>query len=360
MAALLVAACSSSSPSARFLTIPESWLSTLRPARIEALSYDAGGVLLFRASERPSAISVERGSDGERLMNGSRPLTPFFAAIDSFDLSAERKEVVFSARRSDNFDVALVSADGSDIHWVPSDPVDEIGVQWAPRGNKVSYIVRTRSGDFIRTLHIPTSAQLTTDFPTGRVRALAWEPAAERFAVAWDSVDASSRVESMRYGGEERRIVSPPKVQLDVEVDLIGGVTVLRPSSLRYNDKLPLVVWITDDPNAWDDERAALQQAAKIACAVASRSPREAFWAAVDETPWIDRTHVFVVGDAEDDARRGRPAIHFVADGSVPAGHYSVEDNFVRAPAAVVESVAGGFIANQLKGLQTDQNVRPR
>src|SRR4051794_16584181 len=44
-----------------------------------------------------------------RLFNGTKPLTPPFAAIESFDVSLERKEVVFSAKRTTNFDVGLVS-----------------------------------------------------------------------------------------------------------------------------------------------------------------------------------------------------------------------------------------------------------
>ncbi|MGZ7077800.1 MAG: hypothetical protein ACXVJT_00180 [Thermoanaerobaculia bacterium] len=340
------------------LDIPPAWLNASRAPVIDALRYDAGGVLLFQSRNVSSPISIERTPDGERLMNGTKALTPLFRSIDSFDLSTERKEVVFSARRSNNFDVALVSADGSDIHWAPEDPADELAVQWAPRGNKISYVVRTNGGDFVRTLHVPTSTQLTTEFPSGRVRAVAWEPAATRYAVAWDSIDASSRVESMGYGGEDRRVIAPPKVQLDVAVDVIGGVRVMRPPALRYNDKLPLVVWITDDPNAWDDDRGTLQQSVAIACAVTSKPPDEAFWKAVEETPWIDSSEVFVVGSMA--AGASPAATLFVGDPNMPAGRYHVEDKIVRAPVAVVKSVAGGFIANQLKGRNIQQNVRPR
>ncbi len=346
----------SSLPRTESKPIPADWLSTPRTALIDGLSYDAGGVLLFRGRSESSPISIERTADGERLMNGSKPLTPLFRAIDSFDLSSQRKEVVFSAKRSDNFDVGLVSADGSDIHWAPEDAADEIGVLWAPRGNKVSYVVRAKSGDFVRTLHVPTSTQLTNAFPNGRVRALAWELAAEKYAVAWDSIDASSRVESMRYGGEDRRVLAPPKIKLDAVVDVIGSVRVMRPSTLRYSDKLPLVVWITEDPNAWDDDRGALQQAARIACAVTPAAPDEAFWKAAGETPWIDSNQVFVVGIST----QKQHVIHIVGDPSIPAGRYLADNNIVRAPVADVKSVAGGFIANQLKGRNIQQNGRSR
>src|SRR5438874_8510981 len=80
-----------------------------------------------------------------RLTSGSKQLTPQFSAIQSFDVSLERREVVFSARRTSNFDIGLVSLDDSDVHWIPQDPADETDVQWAPRGNKISYVVHSRT-----------------------------------------------------------------------------------------------------------------------------------------------------------------------------------------------------------------------
>src|SRR2546430_566418 len=148
--------------------------------------------------------------EGGRLMAGNKALTPAFAAIDSFDVSLERREIVFSAKRTDNFDAGLVSLDGSDIHWIPAEPVDETDVQWAPRGNKVSYIVHAARGDLVRTVHVLTASQLSVDFPDGQVDMVAWEPEAERYAVVVESPDASQRVESTKYGGEERRGLLPP------------------------------------------------------------------------------------------------------------------------------------------------------
>src|SRR5262249_48593584 len=135
-----------------------------------------------------SAVRVEHG----KLVAGTNELTPQLAAIQSFDVSLERREVVFSAKNgADNFDIGLVSLDGSDIHWFPSDPADETDVQWAPRGNKVSYIVHLKAGDVVRTVHVPTAAQLSVDFPYASIRALAWDRAAERYAVVISSPDAS-------------------------------------------------------------------------------------------------------------------------------------------------------------------------
>src|SRR5437763_12621303 len=128
--------------------------------------------------------------DGQ-LFRGRTALTPHFAGIDSFDVSLARREVVFSAKRTTNFDVGLVSLDGSDIHWIPEDPNDETAVQWAPRGNRVSYIVHTPGGDIVRTVHIPTSAQGAADFPYASVRSIRWAPDGERYFAVVTSPDAS-------------------------------------------------------------------------------------------------------------------------------------------------------------------------
>src|SRR3954453_14258221 len=171
-----------------------------------------------------------------QLFNGSKALTPKFAAIDSFDVSFARKEVVFSAKRKNNFDVGLVSMDGSDIHWIPEDPADEVGVQWAPRGNKVSYILRTSTGSIVRTVHIPTATPLSVDFPNAQIDALAWEPQGERFAVVIESPDASQRLISMTYEGQKRQEIVAPKSRLDVSIEPIGGILVMRPNALHYNE----------------------------------------------------------------------------------------------------------------------------
>src|SRR4051812_25546002 len=172
-----------------------------------------------------------------QLFNGSNALTPKFAAIDSFDLSLERKEVVFSAKRKDNFDVGLVSMDGSDIHWIPEDPADEVNAQWAPRGNKVSYILRTTTGSIVRTVHVPTATPLSVDFPNAQIDALAWEPQGERFAVVIESPDASQRLISMTYEGQKRQEIVAPKSRLDVSIEPIGGILVMRPNALHYNER---------------------------------------------------------------------------------------------------------------------------
>jgi hypothetical protein len=174
-----------------------------------------------------------------QLFNGSKALTPAFAAIDSYDVSFDRKEVVFSAKRTDNFDIGLVSVDGSDIHWIPEDPADETTVGWAPRGNKVSYILHTPTSSIVRTVHVPTATPLSIDFPNTQIDALSWEPKAERFALLLESPDVSPRTISMTYAGEKREEIQAPSDRLDVAIEPIGGVLVMRPTTGRSPGATP-------------------------------------------------------------------------------------------------------------------------
>ncbi len=254
-----------------------------------------GFLLLLGCATASDTVHVARN----QLFRGRTALTPRFAAIDSFDVSLDRREVVFSAKRTTSFDVGLVSLDGSDIHWIPEDPNDEVAVQWAPRGNKVSYVVRTPVGDIVRTVHIPTSVQVAVDFPYASVRSLRWAPDGERFFVVVTSPDASERTESMRYGGEERRVETAPKVRLDVVVEPLAGGIVLRPSALHYNEKLPLVVWIAPRLFDWSDARGALLQRDRVACVIVTKPPDEAFWTVVRAVPWIDASKPLVQSAAE-------------------------------------------------------------
>jgi hypothetical protein len=92
----------------------------------------------------------------------------------------------------------------------------------------------------------------------------------------------------MRYGGEERRVEVAPKVKLDVVIEPLAGGIVLRPSAIRYGEKLPLVVWITPHLYAWSDARGALLQRDRVACVIVDKQPDDAFWQAVRAVPWID------------------------------------------------------------------------
>ncbi|MEA2463464.1 MAG: hypothetical protein QOJ98_1211, partial [Acidobacteriota bacterium] len=128
-------------------SIPQAWLSVPEAARMRSLVLDEQGKVSHQP--QPASPPASKGPiylSGGRLMNGEKALTDGFLAIDSFDYSEARGEVVFSAKREGSFDIGLVSSDGSPINWAPADPADELDVQWAPRGNKVSYILRASGG----------------------------------------------------------------------------------------------------------------------------------------------------------------------------------------------------------------------
>ncbi len=283
---------------------------------------------------------------GSKLVRGEKELTPSFLAIDSYDVSAERKEVVFSAKRKDNFDVGLVSIDGSDIHWIFEDPADEMMAEWAPVGNKISFVMHMPSGDMLRTVHIPTAATLTVNLPWSRVRATAWEPEAQRISLTLSGATSSERVDSFKYDGEAGRTDIPPSVRLDLAPEPFAGGVLMKPNVMRYGERLPLVVWI-GDPNAWDNARGALLHRGGIAVVTMNVQPDTAFWSAVDEAKFVDPARIWVVGATGD--RQGVTYVAPAAD--LPPGRYRLQGHVLYAPAADVQSVAAGFITDHLKGI---------
>jgi hypothetical protein len=318
-------------------------------AKIEGLTLDGKGI----PRPAPFAFSIRKGPIrvvDRKILNGEKPLTDAFAAIDSFDYSAVRGEVVFSAKRTDNFDVGLVSSDGSPIVWIPSpDPADEIAVQWAPRGNKVSYIVRAKGGDVVRTVHIPTSVQVSTDFPNATIHALAWDPQAEHYAVAYSTPDASDRIEIVKYDGATRKIAAPPAVTLDVDVEPFAkDALVLRPRDVKYDEHVPLVVWRAND-FAWSDARAALMRNARVAVVVTTTQPTEDLWKTAKGTNWIDTTRPFVVTPQQQPATSNQQQLLITTSETLAPNQYRQTANVVTVAPSVIQSFAAGFIADQLK-----------
>lgn len=345
------------------VTIPAAWMSVPEAPRLRALQVAEDGTVRTVAVAVPAPHPTIRVV-GNRLMNGDKAITDPMQVIQSFAVSETRGEVVFSARQNvgGDFDIGLVSTDGSPISWIPNDPADELDVAWAPRGNKISYTIRTKQGDYVRSVHVPTAFQLTNDFPDGRVRALAWDAAGERYAVSVESAVASERVETMRFGGESRRTVVPSAVTVPMTVEPFPNGLLLRPNAVRYGEKLPLVVWITTDRNAWDDARAALLQRTRVACIISERPADSAFWEEVTKRPWIDGEKAYVVfSDAEASAAfaAGAPSWSqaelrrpWIIAGlpRIERGRYEMQDRSVFVAPSVVKSFAAGFIADQLKG----------
>jgi len=335
LALLLLGSCATAS-----IPLPQSWERVPVAATLD--NYCAH----FQCAAKPQFANIRVAEN--RLFNGDKALTPQFAAIDSFDLSLDRKEIVFSAKRKETFDVGLVSMDGSDIHWLPEDPADEVNAQWAPRGNKVSYILRTATGSIVRTVHVPTATQLSIDFPQTQIDAFSWEPQAERFAVVIESPDASQSLVSMTYEGQKRQDLVPSQARLDVSIEPIGGVLVMRPNAMHYNERLPLVVWTEPNPFAWSDARAALMKNAGVAIAIAP-NVSDAFWSEIENVKWIDSQRTYIVGNSATQ-QLSNPATIIKSDPAVPAHHYIRDGNTLSVPPAVVQSFAAAFIADDLKG----------
>lgn len=317
--------------------IPPSWMSAPEPAAPARHMVDGPISLL-----------------NNRLWRGDQPVTEAFTAIDSFDYSESRDEVVFSAKTGGgSFDIGLAAGDGSRTNWLPADAADELAVQWAPRGNKVSYVVRAKLGDVVRTLHIPTSLQYVVDFgSTATIRSLTWDAAAERFSVVYSTLDASERTESIHYNGSARRVDVQPAARIAADLVPFGpDAFALRPRDLRYDEKLPVVVWV-GDRFAWSEPRAALMRDARVASIVVTRPPDADFWKGLRETAWVDAARVYVIGPIGLIGPMrpiGPIAMTFIADPSVPAGRYRRTGNVVAAMPAAIQSVAAGFIADQWK-----------
>jgi hypothetical protein len=320
----LALSCASTQP------IPPAWLSAPQPSPAPRPLIDGPIQLL-----------------NNRLWRGDEAVTEGFAAIDSFDYSESRDEVVFSAKKDASFDIGLAAGDGSKTNWVPADAADEIAVQWAPRGNKVSYIVRAKLGDVVRTLHIPTSFHYVVDFGnTATIHSLAWDDAAERYTVVYSTLDASDRTESVHYNGSARRTESQPKTKIAADLVPFGtDAMLLRPYDLRYDEKLPVVVWVSDR-YTWSDARASLMRNARVASIVITRAPDENFWKSVRETQWFDVTKSYLIGPI---GPIGPMTMTFIEDPTVPAGRYRHDHNVVAAAPAAIQSVAAGFIADHVK-----------
>ena len=321
--------------------VPESWQSVPQAPRIRSLTLDENGKVAYPAVLAPRR-EVIRALD-HMLLNGEKVITERFREIDSFDFSEARGEVVLSAKRDRAFDIGIVSSEGGAVNWVPADPADEVMVQWAPKGSKISYVIRANGGDVVRTVHVPTATPWSVPFPLATVHAVAWDPEGERFAVAYSTPDGSDRVEVMKYDGEDRRMAVDPAVTLDVEVEPFHRALLLRPRDIRYDEKLPVVVWVGD--SAWNDARAKLIREARVAMIV-TKDVNEELWKRMGETQWMSGERVFVVSPFSP------PAGEKVAGGTtwiLGGERYRRDGNVVTVPPAVIQSFAAGFIADQLK-----------
>ena len=330
--------------------IPAKYMSVPLAAQIGSVTLADDGTVTPSATRMPPKLSDGPiRVMGGALLNGDKILAES-VTVESLDLSESRGEVAFAAKRDDGFDIALISTDGGAIHWMPNDPADELAVQWAPRGNKISYVIRAPGGDVVRTLHIPTSYQFAVPFPNATIHALAWDPKAENYAVAYSTPDSSDRVEVVDYKGEKPRTAIPPARQLDVEVaSFAPNAIVMRPREIRYDEKLPLVVWMAND-FSWSDARAALLSRARVALAVATKVPDKAFWSAAESASWIDASRPWIVAYEAFEGEAAVPNARYILGVTLDSPtEYVARPSWVMVPAAVVQSFAAGYIADELE-----------
>lgn len=246
-------------------------------------------------------IGIRKNDSGEALVRLEaglqKLLTPEFVEIDSFDLAPSGKEIVISANAGEGLNVGLLSIDGGDIRWIFPDSLPERLVTWAPRGSKISYVVEAPGGSIIRTVHIPTSYQLSIDFPLSSITSIAWEPAAEKFAVSLSSADRSPRVDLMRYGGEERETIFGGAAVNPTNVDRVGAAVMWMPRVIRYGQRQPLVVWATKGSSfAWNDSRVRLARESEAGIAVVPPPAVDAkLWSELLSLPWVDKDRVFMI-----------------------------------------------------------------
>lgn len=264
-----------------------------------------------------SGSSVVIGLLGDAIVtvNGSgavRKVVGDLKELESFAVSPDEKDLVLSSRRASGHDVALVALATGKVDWIQPDPADEVGVTWAPRGNKVSYLMQTFSGPVIRTVHVPTGFQLPVELLMRHVTKLAWDPKAERFAVVSSSPSASDRIDVMKYNGEERVVARPPDATVTGEPERLpsgGGEGVLiRPASLLYHRRYPLTVWLSSDPSRWSAARTEGFRESMNGMIVTRRSNLTArFWEAIAGIPWADPRAITIVST--------EPVTKKVADG---------------------------------------------
>ncbi len=280
-------------------------------------------------------LFVRNDGSGQRLVRltgqSTVELTPVFKRIDSFDVAPREFELALSAMRDTNFDVGIVSIDGGTINWVPPDPADEVLVTWAPRGNKITYAIRASDATFIRSVHVPTSFQLTFDLPFTEVSGIAWEAKAERIALLLESPSSSPMIDWVEYNGSGRKSLVAASRTIDATPERLiftgGSGIVLAPSRVRYGVRLPLVIeLVRHRPFAWRSGVAGLQEsglAGAVLVDPVSWEAGKAIDSILAQLVWADPERVFVLdpdGIAGADDSFARKGVTLVAIGKKPGG----------------------------------------
>lgn len=269
----------------------------------ESSALEAAGVRDLRLTSDGIVLGIESGTNGERIVairrEGRQGVTHEFEAIDSWDIAPRGDELTFSARVNGGYDIGIVSVSGGEINWVAPDPADERNVTWAPRGSKITYTIESVDATLIRSVHVPTSFQLVFELPLTRVKTIAWEPQAERFALVIDSPGVGPRIDWIRYNGEGRESLVDARERVDCNVESVlwdgGSGVLLGPDDVRYGEAKPTVLWIDrEEPFAWRAEVARLRGEG-IPVLVTSPERLGHVVSAFSDLPWVRAPLLYVV-----------------------------------------------------------------
>jgi TolB protein len=118
------------------------------------------------------------GSTGSGIRISANPLSTFQPITDSDDdtapaLSPEGQKIAFMSRRSGNWEIYLVNADGSEAQRLTDDPAEDGLPTWSPDGRAIAF-VSNRGGDWGIWAMTPTGEDQQLLFslegsPDGRV-----------------------------------------------------------------------------------------------------------------------------------------------------------------------------------------------
>ena len=296
-----------------------------------------------------------------------------FRKVDSYDVSPDEKEFVIAADAGKGFDVAVGSTSSSALRPVGSEVLPETMVSWAPRGNKITYLLETGDGTIVRTVHVPTAFQVAAAFDGARVEGLAWEPRAERFAVVLSSPSASGHIRTVAYGGEAPTELLAPELSQTAPVERLQESSrddlVTAPRAIRYGQRYPVVIWTAvQEPYAWNDARAAVIRNSDVGVIVTPRAVGELdqpFWASVLSYPWVDSRRLFVVAGSVSDQFIApddlSAPVTVIVPGSESEGTITAKGAItVRAPShdGGVEWAAADYIAARLAGDSAEDDHR--
>jgi hypothetical protein len=289
--------------------------------RTEGWAWRRGGELEIIEGDRPLAVTLL--SDGETALvvaptsdgrvtltrrtsvDGSEILLGSFDDVPSFDIDRSEEELVISVVRDGSRDIAIANARRERMNWVPADRGDEVMPLWAPRGYKVSFVIRNASGDLLRSVHVPTAAMTLVDFPHSTVRGIDWFPDGDRLVVAVSGPLASDHLLEAHYDHGIRRELLAPEYRFAREVDRMSGTPpgslMVLPGRVGYGDRHPVVIWTRPGSSSgmpFESALVPLLATEEMAVVLVNGSGRDldpSFWNELAATEWVEPSLVWLI-----------------------------------------------------------------